>query len=253
MIDDREIATIRIEQLREAIAGLKTKKTDRKENTDTYDSKQYSRGGWREEVDISRIVHPLHANPGPGGEIVGENPIHGHKNKKNEGKNNFSVNTQKNVWHCFSCDSGGGWVEWLAVREGIIRCEDAGPNCLTREQYIQVMRVAEDEGLIEPYQSRHHAPIARSVAEGEAPSDVQVFKEFPRHTNPNRHDSASCCTEKREDLRSREADGAGRRRKLFYAHSCRCRARDSYFQGFGWQERCLGRREDTTRSMPVQR
>ena len=47
IIDDREIATIRIEQLREAIAGLKTKKKDRKENTDTYDSKQYSRGGWR--------------------------------------------------------------------------------------------------------------------------------------------------------------------------------------------------------------
>ena len=140
--------------------------------------------GGEREVDILRIVHPLHATPGPGGEIVGENPIHGHKNKKNEGKNNFSVNSQKNVWHCFSCGSGGGWVEWLAVREGIIRCEDAGPNCLTREQYIQVMKVAENEGLIEPYQSRHRAPIAKSVAESEAPSDVQIFKEFPKAPTP---------------------------------------------------------------------
>ena len=129
-------------------------------------------------------MHPLHATPGPGGEIVGENPIHSHKNKKNEGKNNFSVNSQKNVWHCFSCGSGGGWVEWLAVRERIIRCEDAGPNCLTREQYIQVMKVAENEGLIEPYQLRHLAPIARSVAESEAPSDVQIFKEFPKAPTP---------------------------------------------------------------------
>jgi len=184
VVDDREIATITIEQLNQAIAGLCTKKTDWKKNKEAHDPKNHQTRGWKEEVDISKIAYPLHAKLGVGGEIVGENPIHRHRNMKNEGKNNFSINTNKNVWHCFSCNSGGGWVEWLAVREGIIGCEDAGPDCLTREQFIQVMKVAENEGLIKPYQPRHHEPVARSISKGDALSDVQVFEKFPDIPTP---------------------------------------------------------------------
>jgi len=184
VIDDREIAAITVDQLMEAIAGLRTSKKEKHQRETTRDEIAVKTMGLRDKVDISRICYPLNAKPGAGGEIVGENPIHGHRNKKNEGKNNFSINVSKDVWHCFSCGSGGGWVEWLAVREGIIRCVDAGPNCLTRDQYIQVMRVAENEGLIAPYQPRHHAPVARSLAEGSAPSDVHVFKEFPKIPTP---------------------------------------------------------------------
>lgn len=178
-----EIATITIEQLDQAIDGLRTKKTDSKGDKEAHDPKNQQQE-WKEEIDISKIAYPLHSKLGVGGEIVGENPIHRHKNKKNEGKTNFSINTNKNVWYCFSCNSGGGWVEWLAVREGIIRCEDAGPNCLTREQYIQVIRVAENEGLIKPYQPRRHEPVARNIAKGDALSDVQVFEKFPDIPTP---------------------------------------------------------------------
>jgi hypothetical protein len=60
-----------------------------------------------------------------GDSVQGSHPIHG-----SEGGMNFAVNTVRNKWYCFRCGSGGGPLEALAVAEGIISCDQAGPGCL---------------------------------------------------------------------------------------------------------------------------
>lgn len=61
------------------------------------------------------------------GEIRGSHPFHGSTTG-----NNYAINTQKNTWICRrdGHNSGGGVLELFAVKEGIIRCEDAGKGCL---------------------------------------------------------------------------------------------------------------------------
>lgn len=57
------------------------------------------------------------------GEIQGEHPVHGSENGQN-----YCINPIKNTWHCFRHETGGGPVEFLAVKEGFIRCEDVRPG-----------------------------------------------------------------------------------------------------------------------------
>jgi RecA-family ATPase len=38
---------------------------------------------------------------------------------------NFWINSNKNIWHCFRCGSGGGVLSAIAVQEGLINCSDA--------------------------------------------------------------------------------------------------------------------------------
>lgn len=81
-----------------------------------------------------------------GAEIQGSNPHHG----SNTGAN-FAINTRKDVWRCFrdTCNSGGGPLEWVAVEEGIISCQDAGPGCLRGEKFTKVVAALKRRGLIQ--------------------------------------------------------------------------------------------------------
>jgi len=49
------------------------------------------------------------------GEIQGSNPFHGSTTGRN-----YSVNLKKGVWHCFRHNSGGGPLELMGVRDGIL-------------------------------------------------------------------------------------------------------------------------------------
>ena len=75
-----------------------------------------------------------------GDELEGSNPWHG-----SEGGHNFSVNVKKGVWTCRRCVSGGGIVEFLAVREGVLSCEDCHTGALTGKKRIEVIKKAEKE------------------------------------------------------------------------------------------------------------
>ena len=60
-----------------------------------------------------------------GSEYFGSHPIHG-----SESGSNFWINPSKNMWHCFRCDSGGGPLAAIAVKEGIIDCSEANKGSL---------------------------------------------------------------------------------------------------------------------------
>jgi hypothetical protein len=77
-------------------------------------------------------------------ELYGPHPIHGSKTGTN-----FWIDQEKNVWHCFRHQRGGGPLSLLAVLEGWVACEDAGKGGLRGELFKRVARRAVELGLVD--------------------------------------------------------------------------------------------------------
>ena len=72
------------------------------------------------------------------GNIV--HPVHGSK-----GGGNLNIDIEKNLWHCFRCESGGGPLSLIAVMEGIIDCSEAIPGALRGPVFVDVLKKAEEK------------------------------------------------------------------------------------------------------------
>lgn len=129
----------------------------------------WARAQWernRGDLGISILdVHPLNGMTQSGDEFYGAHPVHG-----SETGRNFWLNPSKNIWHCFRHDSGGGPLSLLAVKEGIIRCEEARPGALRGPVFKRVLKIAEERGLISAeklHEARRRTPISLvEIAEG---------------------------------------------------------------------------------------
>jgi hypothetical protein len=93
-----------------------------------------------------------------GDEYYGPHPIHGSTTGRN-----FWVNFKKNVFHCFRHGTGGGPLTWLAVEEGIIRCEEAVPGALRGETFKKVLEALERRGFNVPGYLRKLEGLVESV------------------------------------------------------------------------------------------
>src|SRR5262249_37660321 len=58
-------------------------------------------------------------------EQAGAHPAHGSSTG-----DNFSVNLDKGLWHCFRHTTGGDALSLIAVCEGLVACEAAKPGAL---------------------------------------------------------------------------------------------------------------------------
>jgi len=76
------------------------------------------------------------------GEFQGAHPIHGSMTGQN-----FCVNLEKNCWHCFRCNSGGGGLMWIAVENGLLECHEAQKGTLKGEKFIKAVKLAEEMGF----------------------------------------------------------------------------------------------------------
>jgi hypothetical protein len=74
-----------------------------------------------------------------GGQLVCGHPVHGSTNN-----NNFVVHPEKNVWHCFRCQTGGGALSLIAVLEGVIQCHEAVAGALRGDKFTETLRFAKD-------------------------------------------------------------------------------------------------------------
>lgn len=74
-------------------------------------------------------------------EWQGSHPIHGSRTGQN-----FSVNLDKNSWHCFRDGSGGGPLLWLAVKNGLLDCSMAKPGALRGQLFLKTLDIARDLG-----------------------------------------------------------------------------------------------------------
>jgi len=89
-------------------------------------------------VDLSRL------NKISADEFQGPHPFHDSTTEKN-----FTVNVRTNQWYCFRHNSGGGALQYLAMREGIILCEQAKKGALRGGKFKQVLQLAVSQGLID--------------------------------------------------------------------------------------------------------
>lgn len=97
-----------------------------------------------EYVNIEDVLYPVGKIKKNGSTIKGSHPIHG-----SEGGQNFQINTAKNTWFCYRCWKGGGPALAIAVKEGLLRCDEAGRGVLRGEKYLELLRLARQRGYIE--------------------------------------------------------------------------------------------------------
>ena len=102
-----------------------------------------------------------------GDQIFCSHPVHGSSNG-----NNFVVNPEKNVWHCFRCNTGGGALSLIAVLEGVIDCVQAVSGALRGDKFNQVVRIAQEQYGFEV--KRH----ASKEIPGGFFNDIAHFKKF---------------------------------------------------------------------------
>lgn len=105
-------------------------------------------------------VVPLAGLHKQGNEYYGPHPRHGSKTG-----HNFWVNPSKNCFHCFRHDSGGGPLLWIAVEEGIIRCEEAVPGALRGPVFKKVLEAVERRGFKVPNYLFHRKKSVLRVSE----------------------------------------------------------------------------------------
>ncbi|MGA2682067.1 MAG: phage/plasmid primase, P4 family [Candidatus Bathyarchaeia archaeon] len=89
-------------------------------------------------IDLSKLE-----NKGEG-QYQGSHPIH-----DSTTEHNFSVDTKHNQWFCFRHNSGGGALQYLAVKEGLIKCEQAKRGALRGKKFQEVLKIAVASGLID--------------------------------------------------------------------------------------------------------
>jgi len=138
---DVPIAEVKVEQLREALAEWIVPE----EHVENLHVRA------KREADLFNIgiLDVLTVGLGKlrrsGEEYYGPHPIHGSTTGRN-----FWVNPRKNVFYCFRHNVGGGPLTWLAIEEGIIRCEEAGPGALKGEVFKRVLEALERRGFKVP-------------------------------------------------------------------------------------------------------
>lgn len=84
---------------------------------------------------IEDIAYPSGKVVINGDEIQGSHPIHGSTTGMN-----YSINTAKNLFHCWRCGTGGDPLVFMAMKEGLISCEDAGKGALTDSDTLKKLQ-----------------------------------------------------------------------------------------------------------------
>lgn len=93
---------------------------------------------WYRNITLNDVgAYPVNPRVS-GSEIYGEHPIHGSTSSPPKHDCvNYWINPNKGVWHCFACESGGGALEFFAMREGLIDCSDCtSPSPLTDKRLL---------------------------------------------------------------------------------------------------------------------
>lgn len=145
VIDNSPIAALSMEQVTFALEGLKTSRLEA--NCARLDAMP-KRAAPKEDdpfknIRIDDIAYPAGETRRIGDEIQGAHPVHGSTTGKN-----FRIDLKKNTWYCDRCHTGGGPALWIAVKNGIIRCDQASSGALRGADFKRVWQIAENEGLI---------------------------------------------------------------------------------------------------------
>lgn len=144
IIDDLPIVEIMPSEIRSVLKKFLVDKTDSVKQEEQQIAKESKIK--LDSLRIEDVVNTIGLKKS-GADYQGAHPEHGSSTGSN-----FHITTNKNVWHCFRCNSGGGPLSWIAVREGLIACHEAIPGALRKEIFIKAIAVAHNKyGLKSSY------------------------------------------------------------------------------------------------------
>lgn len=141
--DDSQIAGVSRDEILEVLSDFIVK---RKVETKIYDNIKFGgvtgldlkiEGTPNSILDVIAGAENLTSR---GSEYFGSHPVHG-----STGGANFWVDPTDNVWHCFRHGTGGGILQWVAVQERLIRCEDCVKGALHGQLFKKIRTIAEDK------------------------------------------------------------------------------------------------------------
>ncbi len=89
-----------------------------------------------EDLLISDVINLNSLEHLGNGQFIGSHPFHGSKGGKN-----FSVTEDEKQFYCFRCNEGGGVLQLLAQKEGIINCGEE----LKGENFKKVLTIAKKD------------------------------------------------------------------------------------------------------------
>jgi RecA-family ATPase len=138
ILNDVEIATISGELLLSVIKPFIKGARDTEENVE-WERREHPQGSAIDDLSVLDIWGTAGLKK-HGNEYYGSHPIH-----SSEGGMNFWINPLKNTWHCFRCDSGGGVLSAIAVKEGIIDCSEAKRGNLRGDKAIKSLEIAKQK------------------------------------------------------------------------------------------------------------
>jgi RecA-family ATPase len=145
VLEDIKIATISCAELYEKISPF-IKQVKQTEENVKWERKEHSEV---DELSVAQIWGTTGLKK-HNDEYYGEHPTHG-----SDGGMNFWINPLKNMWHCFRCDSGGGVLSAIGVKEGIIDCSEARKGNLRGDKAFQCIEKAREKyGLKEDYEEQ---------------------------------------------------------------------------------------------------
>lgn len=157
-----------------ATAAVVTKKVGKQEKRkQTTEDNYRDTPHWLDHIKLESFAMPLPPftidDREESGEVQGINPLHG-----SESGHNYSINVKKNVWHCHRDHTGGGVLEFIAVKYGVIECSEAVKGwAKVPGRYKKVLKHALlDEGL----------PIPVEVTKGKADLIRKKFIEYLYNT-----------------------------------------------------------------------
>lgn len=120
IINDAPIATISYDEMKRILAPFV------KERVAAPQPVTNRLSPYEPDLRIEDVIH-LPSNP-----YQGPHPFHGSDTGKN-----FRVDGDK--WFCFRHNVGGGALQLLAIREGIITCDQAGPGALRGDEFLETI------------------------------------------------------------------------------------------------------------------
>jgi DNA primase len=73
-------------------------------------------------------------------------PVHGHLSDGDNAGNLIVIDGPEQGWHCYSHETSGDPLKWIAVEEGITSCRDPQP---TGDDFVEALRAAADRAGVE--------------------------------------------------------------------------------------------------------
>jgi len=106
-------------------------------------------------------------------EYQGAHPIHGSTTGIN-----FTVNSEKNCWHCFRCNSGGGILSWMLVKNGTLECHQAQKGTIKGDLLKTSLELTKEEIKKIQYRKDRENLLPLSYTEWLAVVESQFGKEI---------------------------------------------------------------------------